>query len=478
MLYPSEAAADAKHARQMDGFGKPASDSDNDSGEETLESQLDERFSEPFYTGLWAGISFVLSVLVLWNMLMEFVLFEKPERCLTGNAARHEYWPMYTSIFTIVLWAECWSLLLFVWTSIGCDYRKILNIRIDEKNSYVRFAAKLVIMVSLGRWVFNKSQQCKPPFDRLVDTAAYQPLILCFCIAAYVVHRFGCAIPRLILAAVASPFAAAGVTALDAYVGDVLTSLVKPLMWIAYIGCFYGTGELTRPDEFCEEYTFHSDSPLSIGTLTLLFPNVLRIAQTLRQYYDTGNKHPFLTNTGKYLCSLAITLYGLFHRSRQNEITQSHGLAGYWLYIAAMCVATLYSFLWDITMDWNLFTSSGTCLCIPYKNVRMRKRRLLGGLRPYIAASAADFVLRFFYIRNFVPHGSFSFGQKVLDTCSFFAPELEIFRRTMWSVLKMETEQLKADDKAAAAAAASLGGPGPRVDAKAMEDAQPLVTMK
>lgn len=442
------------------------------SDSETVDYQFDDDSSVPCFTGIWAGIAIALSCIVLWHMLMEFVIYHEPISCLTGNAAHHSYWPMYSNIFTIALWAVCWSLLLIVWTGMGCDYSKILGIRAHSKHDCVRFGGKLIIMVCLGRWIFNHTQHCRRPFHHLVEIAAYQPLVLCIFICAYIMYRSGCALPRLIFATVVSPFAAAGVTALHAYVGDVFTSLVKPLQGVVYIACFYGTGELTLPAKdgrLCEDYVYHSASPFSVGNLILLFPNVLRIAQNLRQYRDTGHKHPCLTNTFKYVLSLAITAYGLFHRSRKLEITEAHGLMQFWIYVAALVLSSLYSFAWDITMDWNLFTSSASFLCIPYKNVQMRKRRLLEGLRPYIVASAADFVLRFFYVYNFVPNGSFSFRQEFIDTCAFFAPQLEILRRAMWSVFKMEAMQLKADD---AAAVASQGEASTKANVDVEEEEQ------
>merc|ERR1712190_38612 len=100
-------------------------------------------------------------------------------------------------------------------------------------------------------------------------------------------------------------------------------------------------------------------------------------------------------------------------------------------------------------MDWNMFTSSATLLCIPYKNVQLRRRRLLQGRAPYIVATAADFVLRFFSTYNFIPPNNILFGESFHGTCAFFSPELEVLRCAMWSVFKMEAMQLKADDEAA-----------------------------
>ena len=75
------------------------------------------------------------------------------------------------------------------------------------------------------------------------------------------------------------------------YTGDVLCSLSKPLVDVFYIGCYASTGmwvsSIIEPQNRC------LDTPFLTSVLTpliLVAPYMVRFAQCIRRYLDSGDK--------------------------------------------------------------------------------------------------------------------------------------------------------------------------------------------
>jgi len=91
--------------------------------------------------------------------------------------------------------------------------------------------------------------------------------------------------------------------------------------------------------------------------LLCLFPLVVRFNQCLRRYIDTGDRFPHLANAGKYALSQTVTLFGAFHplyleygpQMREEKINL---FQIFWLLVFVS--SSLYSFTWDVFMDWGL----------------------------------------------------------------------------------------------------------------------------
>jgi hypothetical protein len=117
------------------------------------------------------------------------------------------------------------------------------------------------------------------------------------------------------------------------------------------------------------------------------------------------------------------------------------------IYLVPFVGSTLYSFCWDIFMDWNLYSAKRRCLCIPCGRFHLRKQRLYGERWIYHLAMVADFFLRFFGTMTFVPKATnllptVSGEKNVLHSLGTVAPFLEVCRRGLWSIFKLETMEL------------------------------------
>ncbi|CAK9118793.1 unnamed protein product [Durusdinium trenchii] len=130
----------------------------------------------------------------------------------------------------------------------------------------------------------------------------------------------------------------------DNMVGDVLTSLARPLRDVPAAMCYLGSHhpqlqsameQFVKSGNTCPAWEHEIISPL-IAALPFWF----RLWQCARRFWDTGQKRNLL-NLGKYTSSLIVVIVS----------TQA---CPKWLVVLASAVATAYAAWWDICMDWGL----------------------------------------------------------------------------------------------------------------------------
>jgi hypothetical protein len=259
----------------------------------------------------------------------------------------------------------------------------------------------------------------------------------------YVVYWSRGTIPRLLFYSVFSVFSAAGPSDLDGYVGNWLTSLTKPIVEVVYMTCVavdrqVGSSHeetLTGEEVTSMCYDLTKASRFNVGFFILILPNFLRFAQNMRKFTKTGKLHPCVTNASKYLLGMLVTTFGTFHMEKVSIL------------LMLIACKVVYSFLWDIFMDWGLFKATNHVLCVPCGKCRMRRRRLLGeGKCIYMAGVIMNFCARIFFIYTLVPFDAFErsttgyqgalFG--IVRMCFFLSPSVEVLRRSMWTVFSFE----------------------------------------
>mmetsp|Transcript_29503 Transcript_29503/g.81084 ORF Transcript_29503/g.81084 Transcript_29503/m.81084 type:complete len:913 (-) Transcript_29503:29-2767(-) len=233
---------------------------------------------------------------------------------------------------------------------------------------------------------------------------------------------------RLITAPLTSPSFYHG------YVGDIFTSMVKVFQDMAWTVCFVLTGDFLIPEDSPVSGKFHwaksfGYKHVAIPLLTLL-PLWFRFNQCLRRYADTGDRFPHLANAFKYALSQTVTLFGAFHplymdlsRNQESSLFQM-----FWMF--AFIGSSLYSFFWDVYMDWGLgrpkYDFLGPRLMYPRKGA-------------YYAIIGLDLVLRFAWVLTLIPPDT---GAKFAlpHYLTVVSMVLELYRRTVWGFLRLENE--------------------------------------
>jgi len=308
----------------------------------------------------------------------------------------------------------------------------------------------------------------------------------------------------------------------DAFVGDTMTSLVRPIADVVFTLCYYITairGFVTQKFDLDMAGYLVSNSVALHGwilPLVAMLPLWFRFLQTLRQAYDTGKRWPYLGNAFKYLTAGLVVLYGMTHS------TGDRGVG----WMVSFTAATIFQIVWDAVMDWELLVivpkeslgldgvssssssylswssffpkSFGTicqwrclsfisslnprwfpsrllgCLVIPFRRrisqpianvlrrlsdavpswnqIRLRPQRLFEDDTFYWRALFGNTALRFCWMMNFIPAYRVSvmdgstqetFGGGTQSWSFVVLAVLEIFRRCVWGIIKVELETIK-----------------------------------
>ena len=252
---------------------------------------------------------------------------------------------------------------------------------------------------------------------------------------------------------VSSPFYS--VAFRDAFLGDVLTSLVRPLQDICfaifyYVACMYGifTGKVSLEEtgsQLTHNILLHN---VVLPTCAVL-PLLCRFLQTLRQAYEEQRRWPHLGNAFKYLTASLVISYGMTH----SEEVRSP------LWICSFVFCALYQAWWDVLIDWELITvtanedSSGVYIpCLG--RVQLRSKRLFKSNRSYWRILILNTMFRFTWMLSFIPayhlnksgeiKGTFS--RDITSVVGFVVSLIELVRRSAWCILKLELETIKLTD--------------------------------
>ena len=157
------------------------------------------------------------------------------------------------------------------------------------------------------------------------------------------------------------------------YVGDLLTSLVRVLISMAYsfiyfllvpIGILFtfdvpvqgADNSVHGADTHFEKLSgfqyvrqslswWRTSSVVQVIIIPILTlaPLLLRLFQCLRRSVETGHRWPHIANAAKYTSAIIVVATGTLIPSVKDS----------WLWIASFVGATCYQFIWDITMDWG-----------------------------------------------------------------------------------------------------------------------------
>mmetsp|Transcript_7021 Transcript_7021/g.7743 ORF Transcript_7021/g.7743 Transcript_7021/m.7743 type:complete len:901 (-) Transcript_7021:67-2769(-) len=225
-------------------------------------------------------------------------------------------------------------------------------------------------------------------------------------------------------------------TFFQTYVGDIFTSLVKVFQDLVWTFFWVFTGDFSMNESDTSSRVGHwANHPwyknALIPIITLL-PLIIRFLQCLRKFTDSGDRLPHLANAGKYALSQLVSLVGAFHPLYlELNAEKTHRLPVYNIgWTILYLVSALYSFVWDVYMDWGLgrkeFGFLGPHLMYPKKSL-------------YYCVIALDLVLRSLWLLSFVPP-SMGVDFAIPEYLTFLQIVLELFRRTVWGFFRLENE--------------------------------------
>ena len=385
------------------------------------------------------GVAATLALWVVWDCVVQVAKFGKPT--IVAKMA----FPVFRAVGGLLLLHWCWAILEHFCNHLRINFVYLLDL--SPKN------------VSSPRKIFDEAVNesivyltCMLLYYKVLVggfpdwiPAGWYPLILVaytlYCLVFPWRQRKG--IWWTVGRVLSSPMVS--VTLLDTVVADVLTSLVKVLLDLAWSAFYICSGDFSRDIEGAVDAQ-PGDWETSVLYSKVLAPVVVilplwwRFMQCLRRFYDTGNRWPHLFNAAKYALVQTVTLFGAFHRVYYHGSFQNGGGGGVHrgltydvLWVIVTVVSTCYSYVWDVTMDWGLGRPSKRFL---------NDRRMCSSDVPYYAAIVADLFLRFLWVNTLIPPGSGGLLSLPLYLNAFLMV-MEILRRTFWGILRLENEQLR-----------------------------------
>jgi len=288
-----------------------------------------------------------------------------------------------------------------------------------------------------------------------------------------------------IKSAIISPFV--GITFRDELIGEVFTSLVRPMQDLSFALFYYfssiygilcGNMDLKDTGKVIEESKLLHNFLLPICAVLPLF---CRFLQTLRQAFDDQQRWPHLGNAFKYLTSSLVIVYGLTHAE------DGRNICWYWGFVA--CVA--YQIWWDVFVDWELLVpspndrsrsggsdngsadeSKDELLFLDstvgassswnhwinryFARMKLRPQRLFKSKKTYWHVLILNSCIRFCWMLAFIPAYHWNTRTERMEKTSsvdarnimgFLISIAELLRRCCWVILRLELETIKLTDR-------------------------------
>jgi len=403
--------------------------------------------------GYRLGMCSILALWVAWDCV--WGQFAKGEVSIGGRTA----FPVFRGCFGLLAWHWFWGMSVYVWTRFRINYIYLFDFDprlVDTPIDIFNDAVDETLVFFLCMLMYYKAGANDMP--QWVPPGAYPMFLVLYTIKSLVFpwkirKPLWMAIRQVLMSPLVSP------TFFLTYVGDVFTSMVKVFQDLLWTACFVLSG-----DWLLSEAKHETSSRVHIWTESLLYKNIaiplicllplwLRFNQCLRRYLDTGKRYPNLANAFKYAMSQSVTLFGAFHplylmhvqeeektislvedddQDVENLImaTSRHSNLFQIFWMGLFIASSLYSFWWDVYMDWGLGRREdgflGPRLMFPRRSY-------------YFMVISADLVLRFMWVLTLIPPQSGA-QFELPAYLSAISMTVELFRRTIWSFFRLEHE--------------------------------------
>lgn len=384
---------------------------------------------------------------------------------------------VYTTAGNLLLFRITWAANVFIWDRYSVNFIPLFGFNSLKSNLLLvtNQTATLLLIYCVSLMMFFRANSEHTLLSQFPFLKYGCPLLLIVWSLGYEIYDYssfsismsrGLFTRQVIFNCLRAPFAVLSFR--DIYAADVLTSFTKVIADSLYSMCWVLSGSFLQAHDSNNDVVQSSNTDfgssymhctgknmvIAVGCIECL-PLVIRMLQCCRQYHDSEYSvtFPFLFNALKYILSMVVVLYGL----------TLNGKALTAPYLVIIVGTTLYKWWWDCAMDWGLFDSLPSVPCkndscsdnnvdqnvnTPLLSAGSAKKHYF--LRPllmyewpavYVVCVLLDLVLRFLWIVSLMPVGTF--GSFVGPQLSFFLGSMEIVRRAMWGVFRVEYEHLK-----------------------------------
>ncbi|KAG5982820.1 hypothetical protein E4U55_001273 [Claviceps digitariae] len=200
----------------------------------------------------------------------------------------------------------------------------------------------------------------------------------------------------------------------DFFLGDMYCSLTYAMANIELFFCLYA-------NKWNEPQQCNSTHSRLLGFF-LTLPPIWRFFQCLRRYRDTRNVFPHLVNGGKYIMTIVSAVMLSLYRINNTRSNLA-------LFIGFSVINSVYVSIWDLFMDFSLLQTGA-------RHRGLRDILALKRQWPYYFIMVVDPILRFAWIF----YAIFTHDTQHSTIVSFLVSFVEILRRAMWALFRVENE--------------------------------------
>jgi hypothetical protein len=407
-------------------------------GMERLRVERDESHREQFIftSGLLSGIAMALTVITIFYYFHDYRLISVPY----SDTSLFLYKVAFYPIFMLILFFGD----ILIWSAYSINY--VFIFELNPRKRLSKYEVLDLGMICYNVWIFSLLMyllfSCLDAKGE-IDIGGYAwiiPLIMYLFYISWLLFplRLFYRSARFWLIGTISRIACAPLVHVkfrDFFIGDQLTSLVEFLSETQLLICIYPMTLNPNSALFCTGYT-----SLALPILSI-WPHLARFLQCLRRYRDSQKFHPHLVNAGKYFSSIAALMFAYLDAK---ILANGQPYATSWnyfrvLWIVANFISTVYKLGWDMYMDFGLLRFGKG---IKYPGLR---REIIFHPFWYYVAMVQNFLLRFtwvpmIFINNYL--GSQISVSKSGFWVDLLSGSLEIFRRCVWNIFRLENEHL------------------------------------
>lgn len=143
----------------------------------------------------------------------------------------------------------------------------------------------------------------------------------------------------------------------ETFLGDILTSMTRPLTDFAYLILFFSYQRLGDDNEAQDAMWHNSEGTLKdlkpswiLVLVISLLPLNFRFWACISKVYCTGEAYPNIYNAGKYFSGMVSVVVGTLFALGFVPKEAAIGVAAF---------STCYSLFWDLYFDWGLLRCDG-----------------------------------------------------------------------------------------------------------------------
>lgn len=387
--------------------------------------------------GYRLGMCAILTLWVCWDCIWGLV--RDGNSTIGGRIA----FPVFRGCGGLLMLHWFWGVSVYIWTRFRVNYIFLFDLNPKTVRSPISIfndAVDETLVFLVLMLLYYKAGAHDIP--NMLPTGYFPAILVLYTLSCLIFPlRIRMPLWRTIGSVLMAPFVSP--TFFTIYMADVFTSMIKVFQDFAWTACFLLSGDFLKSEDSKQASVHIWQNSLWYKNILIplicLFPLWIRFNQCLRRYTDTGKRMPNLANALKYAMSQTVTLFGAFHplylMHRQHD---EHGIKWFQVFWMALFVSSsLYSFFWDVFMDWGLGDA---------KFGYLSQRLMYPNRSTYYCVILLDIVLRFMWVLTLVPPQSGA-RFEIPQYLSAVTMGLELMRRTIWGFFRLENEHRSNTDQ-------------------------------